>query len=331
MSDGPWFDEIRERQTFLPLPPRSVSVDLTSTLTTLADHGLPATVTSYDTLLLADGRFVRVVLPNRLGPTPDDDVSLTLLSTGPSPNEQSQIAARNRNLLVVDPPRGRVWLDGKRVHKTGDIDLIAVFAVARHVAIHGGDLQRMGEQTGLSADTLKQTLHVLADELTDTALGVEAWRPLDLIDWCIACYPGPGGIRTRWRRDDSLDEQAEDLHASGCVAADRWAGHEGSHGVRSETLTVYAHRNPDMAALGFIPAAVTDDATVEVIVPEDATIFAEAAADGRPGHTGPFTSATTILRAAAYSNEAALVVGTLRSQLHFRADTEHDLRWSLPS
>ncbi len=55
----------------------------------------------------------------------------------------------------------------------------------------------------------------LGTHVFHTPIGWEAADQAALCDWALAAYPGYGGIRTYWRHDTTIDEQADQLIALG--------------------------------------------------------------------------------------------------------------------
>ncbi len=142
-----------------------------------------------------------------------------------------------------------------------------------------------------------------------------------LVDWALAAYPGYGGIRTCWRRDTTIDEQADQLIALGGVMSDRWAAQQSGVLVSPNRLTAFFAQHPDMPALGYEPATV-DEATVSVVIPQDTTIL--TGAEGCC--TDDFITAHVLYEDSWVAANTDAVNG-LRQLLHFRSDLAHDLRW----
>ncbi len=133
--------------------------------------------------------------------------------------------------------------------------------------------------------------------------------------------PGYGGIRTYWRHDTTIDEQADQLIALGGVMSDRWAAQQSGVFVLPNRLTAFFAQHPDMAVLGYEPATV-NEATVSVVIPQDTTIL--TGAEGCC--TDDFITAHVLYEDSWVAANTNAVNG-LRQLLHFRSDLAHDLRW----
>ncbi|WFR67969.1 hypothetical protein P9139_06300 [Curtobacterium flaccumfaciens] len=334
MSDGKWVQTIRREQTVLSLPfGLGWTIDITDTLTALAGAGMPARVEAFDRLRFEDGRTAFLATPDPTTTVTDgvgdgraDDV---VLLPGGSEGGVLSLVRRYPDLVVVNGKRQRVWADGHQLsgasmQRDATPGWRTVFAIARTIAVHGGGTHAVADRIGIPADDVRAAMPALGAQVFHTPLGWEAADLDALVDWTLAAYPGPGGVRTCWRRDGTIDAQADELIALGGVMSDRWAAQQSGVLVPPNRLTAFFARHPDMAALGYEPATV-DDATVKVVVPQDATIL--SGAEGCC--TDEFITAHVIYEDSWASANTDAVDG-LRQLLHFQADLAHDLRWNLP-
>ncbi|WP_413602738.1 hypothetical protein [Curtobacterium sp. Curtsp57] len=336
MSYRQWIQDIRDQQRILSLPfGLGWTIDITDTLTALAAAGMPARVEAFDRLRFDDGRTAFLATPDPTttitdGPS-DSFTADVILLPGGSEGGVLSLVRRYPDLVVVNGKRQRVWANGRQVHGTStQRDATPgwrnVFAVARSLTLHGGHADTIAARTGLSIDDVQAALTALGAEVVQTPVGWEAADRFALIEWTLAAYPGVGGVQTRWKRDVSIDVQADELIAAGGVISGPWAAHQYWPEIRPHRLTALFAEHPGMAGLGYEPASV-DDATVLVIVPQDTTIlsppdlgcctdeFITAHLIDRDRHAYPHTGAVQILR----------------QLLHFQADTAYDIRQHLPN
>ncbi|PYY33772.1 hypothetical protein DEJ16_03615 [Curtobacterium sp. MCJR17_055] len=331
MSDRKWVQNIRHHQTVLSLPfGLGWTIDITQTLTALAAAGMPAQVEAFDRLRFEDGRTAFLATPDPTTTAQDgagdghhDDV---VLLPGGSEGGVLSLVRRYPDLVVVNGKRQRVWANGRQVHGTSmQRDATPgwrhVFAVARTIALRGGGTHAVAEHIGIPADDVRAALPALGQTVFHTPLGWEATDRPSLIDWALAAYPGPGGVRTCWHRDDTIDAQADELIGLGGVMSDRWAAQQAGVLVPPNRLTAFFAKHPDMQALGYEPASA-DDATVAVVIPQDTTIL--TAAEGCC--TDEFITAH-VIHEDSWVAANTDVVNALRQLLHFQSDLAHDLRW----
>lgn len=331
MSDRKWVQDIRQQQRILSLPfGLGWTIDITQTLTTLAAAGMPAQVEAFDRLRFEDGRTAFLATPDPTTTVHDgtgdgrhDDV---LLLPGGSEGGVLSLARRYPDLVVVNGKRQRVWANGRQVHGSSmERDATpgwrTIFAIARTIALHGGGTHAIADRIGILADEVRAVMPALGTHVFHTPLGWEAADRAALCDWALAAYPGPGGVRTCWRRDITIDEQADELIGLGGVMSDRWAAQQSGVLVPPNRLTAFFAQHPDMRALGYEPATV-DEATVMVVIPQDTTILTSAAGCC----TDDFITAHVIYTDS-YADVNTDAVNGLRQLLHFRSDLAHDLRW----
>lgn len=334
MSDRTWVKDIRQQQTILSLPfGLGWTIDITDTLTALAAAGMPARVEAFDRLRFADGRTAFLANPDPTTTITDgadngwaDDV---ILLPGGSEGGVLSLVRRYSDLVVVNGKRQRVWANGRQIsgasmQRDATPGWRNVFAIARTISMRGGTTEDIAERTGLSVHDVCAAQLVLGVHVFEGPFGWEATDRSALIDWALAAYPGPGGVRTCWKRDDTIDAQADQLIALGGVMSDRWAAQQSGVFVPPNRLTAFFARHPDMAALGYDPATV-DEATVKVVVPQDTTILTSA----EGCCTDEFITAHVIYEDSWVTANTDAVNG-LRQLLHFQADLAHDLRWNLP-
>jgi hypothetical protein len=317
------------------------TADLTDVLTVLTTAGLSAVVESYETIRLSDGRHARVPSATKNPRTSDTgNAELTLLVPAFLTATHIVLAERHPGILLVDVQRRRVWVDGKQVLGSWDqwkdaAPFYVMFAVARILAVNGSTFDDLVERGGFTPGQVDDALARLGKRVHRTSIGWESRIVGSLVDWSIACYPGPGGNRTVWHSPLPVQEQADQLIEAGCVISGRWAAeHHSSFTASSPAgmpyrLVAYAPREIDMASLGFTqedPAY----ASAELITPADPTIFATAKAAGKNGSTDDFITANTLLRADLRTHDDDQALHDLRNRLQFLADTGYDLRHNLP-
>jgi len=331
MGDRQWVQDIRHHQRILSLPfGLGWTIDITQTLVALAAAGMPAKVEAFDRLRFDDGRSGFLSTPNPTATINDDGTPAErtedlIVLPGGSEGGVLSLARRYPDLVVVNGKRQRVWADGKQVYGSSmERDATPgwrnVFAVTRTVTLHGGSTADIAARTGLSVEQVAEALRTLGDHVVSTERGWEAADLGQLVDWTLAAYPGPGGIRTSWRRDDTIDDQADQLIGLGGLMSDRWAAQQAGVFVPPNRLTAFLAQHPDMQAVGYKPATA-NDATVTVVIPQDTTILT---AEGCC--TDDFITAHVIYTDS-YDDANTDAVNGLRQLLHFRADLAHDLRW----
>lgn len=331
MSDRRWVQNIRHEQTILSLPfGLGYTIDITQTLTALAAAGMPARVEAFDRLRFADGRTAFLATPDPTTTVINDGaggrVDDVILLPGGSEGGVLSLVRRYPDLVVVNGKRGRVWADGRQVHGTSmqreaTPGWRTVFAIARSIVMHGGGTHATADRTGISMGEVRTALPTLGSHVFDTPIGWEATDGPALVDWALAAYPGYGGVRTCWRRDDTIDQQADQLIGVGGVMSDRWAAQQSGALVPPDRLTAFFAEHPDMQALGYEPASA-DHATVKVVIPQDTTIL--TGAEGCC--TDDFITAHVLYEDSWVTANTDAVTG-LRQLLHFRSDLAHDLRW----
>lgn len=331
MGDREWVNDIRHEQKILSLPfGLGWTIDITQTLVALAAAGMPAHVEAFDRLRFEDGRSGFLSTPNPTATINDDGSPAErtedlIVLPGGSEGGVLSLARRYPDLVVVNGKRQRVWADGKQVYGSSrERDATpgwrTVFAVTRTLTMHGGSTTDIAARTGLPVEQVKQALRTLGGHVAATERGWEAADLGQLVDWTIAAYPGPGGIRTEWQRDASIDEQADQLIGLGGVMSDRWAAQQAGVFVPPNRLTALFAHHPDMAALGYEPATV-NEATVTVVIPQDTTVFAVEGCC-----TDDFITAH-VIHNDSYADVNTDAVNGLRQLLRFRADLARDLRW----
>jgi hypothetical protein len=334
MGDRQWVQDIRHHQRILSLPfGLGWTIDITQTLVALAAAGMPAKVEAFDRLRFEDGRSGFLSTPNPTATINDDDSTPAertedlIVLPGGSEGGVLSLARRYPDLVVVNGKRQRVWANGKQVYGSSmERDATprwrTVFAIARTIAVHGGGTQAIAERIGIPADDVRAAMPALGTHVFHTPIGWEAADLPSLVDWTIAAYPGVGGVRTCWQRDDPLDAQADELIGLGGVMSDRWAAQQAGVFVQPNRLTAFFSQHPDMASLGYEPAS-GDGTTVTVVIPQDTTILT---ATDQACCTDDFITAHVLYEGSWVTANTEAVNG-LRQLLHFQADLAHDLRW----
>jgi len=315
------------------------TTDLTDTLTVLKLAGLAAVVETHDTIRLADGRRARLPsLTQKPRDEPEVHAELLLLAPRTVTATQIALAEQTSTVLLVDVDRRRVWIDGKQVFGSSDqwkdaAPIYITFAVARMLAVNGATFDGL-VSAGFTAGQVDDALARLGKRVHRTDIGWESRQVGGLIDFAIACYPGPGGVRTRWKSDLPLIEQAERLMEAGCRISGRGISERPGYPAISERampyrLVAFTDQELNMTALGFEPDTVGHSGT-ELIRPADPTIFLTAAAAGYTDRTDDIITANTLLRADLRDEDAASLE-EVRNRLQFLADASHDLRHNLPN
>jgi hypothetical protein len=316
------------------------TTDLTDTLLVLKLAGLTPVVESHDTLRLADGRRARFpALTQRPRDDDPDDAELLLLTPRTITATQIALAEQTPSVLLVDVDRRRVWIDGRQTLGTKErwkdaAPIYVAFAVARMLAVNGSTFDGL-VRSGLAAGQVDDALARLGKRVHRTDIGWESRQVGGLVDFAIACYPGPGGVRTRWTSDLPLVEQAERLIHAGCRISGRAISDRPGYPAISKRempyrLVAFTEQHLDMAALGFEPDTIGFSGT-ELIRPADPTIFLTAAAAGYTDRTDDIITANTLLRADYRNADDATSLQEVRDRLQFLADTSYDLRHNLPS
>ncbi|WIE62252.1 hypothetical protein DEI97_003655 [Curtobacterium sp. MCLR17_032] len=316
------------------------TTDLTNTLTVLKLAGLRAVVESHDTIRLADGRRARLpTLTQRPRNDDPNDAELLLLAPRTVTATQIALAEQTASVVLVDVDRRRVWIDGKQILGTKErwkdaAPIYVTFAVARMLAVNGSTFDGL-VWAGLTAGQVDDALARLGNRVHRTRIGWESRQVGGLVDFAIACYPGPGGVRTRWTSDLPLIKQSERLIEAGCRISGRGISERPGYPAISKRampyrLVAFTEQELDMPALGFEPDTVGYSGT-ELIRPADPTIFLTAAAAGYADRTDDIITANTLLRADLRNDEDAASLEEVRNRLQFLADTGYDLRHNLPN
>ncbi|PYY32475.1 hypothetical protein [Curtobacterium sp. MCBD17_030] len=316
------------------------TTDLTDALAVLKLAGLRAVVESHDTIRLADGRRARFpTLTQRPRDDDPNDAELLLLAPRTVTTTQIALAEQTATVLLVDVDRRRVWIDGRQALGTKErwkdaAPIYVAFAVARMLAVNGSTFDKL-VQSGLTAGQVDDALARLGKRVHRTDIGWESRQVGGLVDFAIACYPGPGGVRTRWTSNVPLVEQAERLSAAGCRISGRAISDRPDYPAISKRempyrVVAFTEQEVDMAALGFEPDTIGFSGA-ELIRPADATIFLTAAAAGYTDRTDDIITANTLLRSDYRNADDAASLQEVRDRLQFLADNGYDLRWNLPS
>ncbi|WJY00857.1 hypothetical protein [Curtobacterium sp. 458] len=312
---------------------------MTLAISVLKLAGLSAVIESHDTIRLPDGRRARFPSFTQRPRGEDTDVDLLLLTPRTVTATQIALAKQTETVLLVDVDRRRVWIDGEQVLGVHDrwkdaAPIYVTFAVARMLAVNGSTFDGM-VRAGLTPGQVDDALARLGKRVYRTDIGWESRQVGGLIDFAIACYPGPGGVRTRWTSDLPLTEQAERLIEAGCRISGRAISERPGYPAISERnmpyrVVAFTEQEVDMTVLGFEPDTIGLAGT-ELIRPADPTIAVTAAAAGYADRTDDIITANTLLRADLRNDDDAASIDEVRSRLQFLADTGYDLRHNLPS
>jgi hypothetical protein len=316
------------------------TTDLTGALAVLKLAGLPAVVESHDTIRLADGRRARFpTLTQRPRDEDQNEAELLLLAPRTVTATQIALAEQTASVPLVDVDRRRVWIDGGQALGTKErwkdaAPIYVTFAVARMLAVNGSTFDRL-VRAGLTPGQVDDGLARLGKRVHRTDIGWESRKVGGLVDFVIACYPGPGGVKTRWTSDLPLVEQAERLINAGCRISGRAISDRPGYPAISKRempyrLVAFTEQEVDMVALCFEPDTIGYSGT-ELIRPADSTISLTATAAGYSDRTDDIITANTLLRADLRNDDDAASLEEVRSRLQFLADTTYDRRHNLPN
>lgn len=138
--------------------------------------------------------------------------------------------------------------------------------------------QQLAAEVGLTQGAVSGALAKLGDAVLTGDAGVTAADPQLLWDAFLTEYPGAQGVRTHWYSRLPFVRQCELLRPYVLLSAD--AGADAIAPWRTPVRAVaYVAEPVDMEVLGFSPATA-EEATVDVVIPADRTVFATAAAWG---------------------------------------------------
>ncbi len=178
-------------------------------------------------------------------------------------------------------------------------------------------------------------LHASGNACNRTAIGWESRQVGGLVDFAIACYPGPGGVQTRWTSDLPLIEQAERLISAGCRISGRAISDRPGYPAISKRempyrVVAFTEEEVDMASLA---SNLTRSASPahELIRPADPTIFLTAAAAGYLDRTDDIITANTLLRADYRNADDAAHCKRCGTGCSLPPNTGYDLRHNLPN
>lgn len=315
------------------------TTDLTEALGVLRLAGLRAVVETHDTIRLADGRSARFpTLSQHTRADDQNDAELLLLAPRTVNATQIALAEQTATVLLVDVDRRRVWIDGKQVLGVHErwkdaAPIYVAFAVARMLAVNGSTFDGL-VRAGLTPGQVDDALARLGKRVHRTDIGWESRQVGGLVDFAIACYPGPGGVRTRWTSDLPLVEQAERLISAGCRISGRAISDRPGYPAISKRempyrLVAFTEHDVTIESLGFEPDPIGLAGT-ELVLAADPTIFRTASAAGYRDRTDDIITANTLLRADMRNDDDAASLQEVRNRLQFLADTGYDLRHNLP-
>jgi hypothetical protein len=156
----------------------------------------------------------------------------------------------------------------------------------------------LAEESGVSQAAISHILNANRDETIRQGAGWIAADPAKLIDTFLKSYPGPLGIATNWFGLESVREQARrvgaaapsnlELLVSGDVAADQIAPWRRpiKAVLYAKAGLSHADGRSQLPQHGFAESKASQ-ATLEFVVPADATIWATARAWGSSTDRGP--------------------------------------------
>lgn len=137
---------------------------------------------------------------------------------------------------------------------------------------------QLAAEVGLTQGAVSGALAKLGDAVRASDAGWTTADPQLLWDVFLTEYPGAQGVRTHWYSRLPFVRQTELLRPLARLSAD--AGAEVIAPWRTPVRAVaYVAEPIDMEALGFAPATA-EEATADLVIPADRTVFATAAAWG---------------------------------------------------
>jgi hypothetical protein len=143
---------------------------------------------------------------------------------------------------------------------------------------------QLAAEVGLTQGAVSGALAKLT-AATRSEAGWSATDPGELWDAFLSEYPGAGGVRTHWYSREPFVRQCDLLRQCTLLSAD--AGSDIIAPWRTPVRAVaYTSTPVDLEELGFSPATA-DEATVDLVMPADQTIFETAKAWGAPGVADP--------------------------------------------
>ena len=136
----------------------------------------------------------------------------------------------------------------------------------------------LAAEVGLTQGAVSGALAKLGDVVRSNRGGWSAADPDHLWEMFLTSYPGAQGVRTYWYSRLPFVRQSEVLRPRALLSAD--AGSDLIAPWRTPVRAVaYSSEPVDMEALGFSPATA-EEATVDLVIPADRTVFATATAWG---------------------------------------------------
>lgn len=137
---------------------------------------------------------------------------------------------------------------------------------------------QLAAEIGLTQGAVSGALAKLGDVVRSNGGGWSAVDPDRLWETFLTNYPGAQGVRTYWYSRQPFARQYEVLRPLALLSAD--AGSDLIAPWRTPVRAVaYASEPVDMETLGFSPATA-EEATVDLVIPADRTVFATATAWG---------------------------------------------------
>ncbi|MBO1741347.1 helix-turn-helix domain-containing protein [Leifsonia sp. TF02-11] len=146
----------------------------------------------------------------------------------------------------------------------------------------------LAARTGLKQPAVSDALKKLGDLVDRSRVGFEPADRAKLFDYAATEYPGAGGITTYWWHDSPIRAQGsmvvnatEDALVGGDLAASAINGWR-----QPEHALLYLHSGIDPTQFGFV-AATREDYTLELVVPNDKTLWKTSEAFHVPDITDP--------------------------------------------
>lgn len=154
--------------------------------------------------------------------------------------------------------------------------------------------RQLADEVAASQASVSQNLSLLGALVEQSPAGWRSAAPGALIDAFLSAYPGPLGTRTYWFSTDPVITQASRLPDAARLSGD--AASDALAPWRSPVRAVgYTAEPVDLARSGF-SATTSDAATLELVMPEDDTVFRTAEAWGNPGLVDPLIAAWDLSR-----------------------------------
>ncbi len=213
------------------------------------------------------------------------------------------------------------------------------WSLVREIVRCSGQTQGvLARSVGLSQSRVSRLLTPLREQdlVQRTSQGWRATEWDELVRWWLTSYPGPGGVTTWWYGLKPTQQQLlpalqvlQQAAKARSAAAPAISGDSAADLIapwrRPTTLVLYAHVGADLALAGLTPAHGPDDATCQLVVPEDTGVWAAADAPPHPlsdGMQAPVVDGLQVLWDVVQSPGPDAAEQALRLQRHLRLQWE---------